>query len=298
MAFVVQQPVPEGLVSLTLKCDPDDPNVVDPSKCIVKKPYTGPVKLPAANLAAMSLKYQGSSTPPLTSWNNAGVLQAMGVPNFTTPLLAGPAPVLRSDQDEMNLFLQQYAVTAAPAVWNGLKQSESRVVWEPITERLPRQAGASRDGVTQQASQLVLGGGDPASGTISNFTAGVMAPMPASALDEIKESYPKAKVQAVQVQNANGDWVTPTPDSINAAVNAGAAAPMYALTNKVPGAYPLVWVDNLYAPAKGLSIDKMEALATVIRYIATAGQDAAAPVGEGKLSRACSSRSRSTRPTS
>ena len=87
------------------------------------------------------------------------------------------------------------------------------------------------------------------------------------------------------MQNANGDWVAPTPDSIDAGGRRPVArAPLFALTNKVPGAYPLVWVDHLYAPAHGLSIEKTEALATVIRYLATAGQDAAQPVGEGRLS--------------
>ena len=38
-------------------------------------------------------------------------------------------------------------------------------------------------------------------------------------------------------------------------------------------AYPLVWVDHLYAPAHGLSIDKTEGLAMTIRYLATTGQE-------------------------
>lgn len=284
LAFVLQQPVPEGLATLQVKCDPDDPNIPDPTKCVVKKPYTGPVKVPSANLAAMALKHPGTVSPPLSSWNNPGVLGAMGVENFTTPLLAGPAPVLRSDQDEVNLFLQQFAALAAPSVWSGLKQSDARIQWEPITERMPRQAGASRDGVTQQGTQLALGGGDPSSGTISNFTAGVFAPVPPSAVGGIKQAFPKAKIEFIQVQNANGDWVSPTPDSIDAAVNAGGMTPLHALTNKVPGAYPLVWVDNMYVPAHGLTIGKTEALAATARYIVTAGQDAAAPVGEGRLS--------------
>jgi hypothetical protein len=49
-------------------------------------------------------------------------------------------------------------------------------------------------------------------------------------------------------------------------------------------AYPLTYVDDLYAPAQGLSADKAEATATVIRYLATAGQDAMAAQGDGRLS--------------
>lgn len=284
MTFVLQRPVPDGLSTLDVLCNPDDPNVVDPTKCLVKKSYTGAVRIPNTNLAAMALKFTGGVTPPLSSWNHPAVLSAMGVPNFTTPLLAGPAPVLRSDQDEMNYYLQQYAATAAPSVWNGLKALETRIQWEPITERLPRQAGASRDGVEQQGQQLALGGGDPSSGTISGFTAGVFAPVPASAVGGVKQAFPDAKLEYIEVQNANGEWVAPTPASIDAAVNAGGAAPMFALSNKVPGAYPLVWVDHLYAPAHGLSLAKTEGMAALIRYVATAGQDAAQPVGEGRLS--------------
>ncbi len=65
-----------------------------------------------------------------------------------------------------------------------------------------------------------------------------------------------------------------------------AATPLYALTNKVPGAYPLVWVDHLYAPAHGLSIEKTEALAAVIRYLATAGQAAGKAGRRGSVVRA------------
>jgi hypothetical protein len=284
MTALLQRPVPDGFVSLDIVCDPDDPNTPDPAACVVRTPYTAPVKVPNSNLAAMVLHYPGTTSPPLTSWNSPSVLKAMGVDNFTTPPLAGPAPVLRSDQDEFNYFLQKYVATAAPSVWAGLKASDTRIPWEPISERLGRTASASRDGVEQQGQQLALGGGDPASGTISQFTAGVLGMVPASAKGGIEDAFPKAKVEFMPVQNANGDWVTPTPDSISKAVASGGETPLYALTNKVPGAYPLAWVDYLYAPAKGLSREKAEAIASVIRYLATAGQKAAEPVGEGKLS--------------
>jgi ABC-type phosphate transport system substrate-binding protein len=284
LAFLLQLPVPDGLTSFVQRCDPDDPNTPDPTKCLVRRPYTGKVRIPTDNLAAMALRYPGPAQPPLTSWNHPAVLGAMGVPNFTIPPLAGPTPVLRSDPDEANYYLQHWAAATAPNVWAGLKQSEERIVWEPIAERLPRQAGASRDGVEQQSQQLTLGGGDPGSGTITGFSSGVFAPVPASSLGALEKAFPKVPLQFVEVQNANGDWVSPTPASINAAVNAGGAAPIHAATNKVPGAYPLVWVENIYVPAQGLSIQNTEAVAALIRYLATAGQDVAATVGEGRLS--------------
>ena len=73
----------------------------------------------------------------------------------------------------------------------------------------------------------------------------------------------------------------PTPDAINKAVDAGRRPPLYALTNTVPGAYPVVWVDHLYAPAHGLSVEKTEGLATLIRYLATTGQEKETGRGRG-----------------
>jgi ABC-type phosphate transport system substrate-binding protein len=283
LGFLLEAPVPDGFSTLQQLCDPDDPNTPDPSQCLVKHAYTGPIKLPVTNLAAMLLRYTGTTFPPLNSWNATDVLKTMGVDNFTTPPLAGPAPVNRSDPDEVNYFLQQYVATKAPAVWNAVEVANPTIPWDPITERLGR-PGSSRDGVDQQSQQLALGGGDPTTGTINQFTAGVFAPVPPSALGGIKKTFPDVKLQFIQVQNANGDWVEPTPESINAAVDAGGVTPLYALNNKVPGAYPLVWVDHLYAPAHGLSIEKTEAMAAMIRYLATAGQSAGKPVGEGRLS--------------
>lgn len=286
MAAILQRPVPDGFLSLDLLCDPDDPDTPDPGACIIRTPYAAAVRVPNLNLAAMLMRYPGGTVPPLSSWNHSAVLKAMDVGNFTTPPLAGPAPVLRSDQDEFNFFLQHYIARAAPSVWAGLKAQDTRIPWEPISERLGRTASASRDGVEQQGQQLALGGGDPGSGTISGFTAGVVAAVPASAIGGVLQSFPDAKVEFLEIQNANGDWVAPTTESISKAIAAGGEQPLHALTNKVAGAYPLAWVVNLYAPAKGLPRDEAEAIATVIRYIATAGQKAAKPVGEGVLSAA------------
>ncbi len=268
LGFLLQAPVPDGFSTLEITCQAEDP----PPECIKVEKYEGKIKVPDENLAAMALHHPGTTFPPMNSWNNAAVLKAMGVSNFTTPPLAGPGPVNRSEPDEVNYFLQQFAAAKAPTVWSGLKAVDPLIKWEPISERLGRQSGASRDGVDQQAQQLGLGGGDPTTGTITQFTAGVFAPVPPSALQGVKQAFPDAKLQFIQVQNANGEWVEPTPDSINKAVDAGGAAPLFAMTNKVPGAYPFVWVDQLYAPAKGLSIEKTEVIAAVIRYLATAGQ--------------------------
>jgi hypothetical protein len=284
IGFLLEAPVPDGFATLQQLCDPDDPATPDPSQCFVKHAYTGPIRIPDTNLAAMAMHYPGNTFPPLNSWNATDVLKTMGVDNFTTPPLAGPAPVNRSDPDEVNLFLQQYVASRAPSVWSGVKAMNPTIPWDANTERLARQPLASRDGVDQQSQQLALGGGDPTTGTINQFTAGVFAPVPPSALGGIEKTFPDVKLQFIEMKNAHGDWVDPTPDSITASVNAGGNTPLYALSHDVPNGYPLVWVDHLYAPAHGLSIEKTEALAATIRYLATSGQNAAKPVGEGRLS--------------
>ncbi|MFN8019174.1 MAG: substrate-binding domain-containing protein [Acidimicrobiales bacterium] len=285
MSFLLAVPT-EGFESLDLVCDPYDPDTPDPDACIVRTPYDGPIRVPNENLAAMAFRYAGSGDLPANSWNHPDVLAAMDVPNFTLPLQAGPAPVMRSEPSGTNYFLQLFAKEAAPTTWAGLKASDSAVQWEPITERLPRLAGASRQGVDQQSLQLGLAGADPVSGGITSFSKGIMADVPPSAKGAVAEAFPTTKTVVIEVQNGAGEWVAPTPETISKAVELGGDAPLHALTNEDAGAYPLVWVNHLYAPAKGLSAEKTEALATTIRYLATDGQSAAAPVGEGKLSTA------------
>jgi len=95
------------------------------------------------------------------------------------------------------------------------------------------------------------------------------------------------------VQNACGTWVQPTPATINNAINVS-SQPLFALTHsdnscgspsdQLSNAYPLTWVDYLYVKSAGLSAQKTEAVATLIRYLATDGQAAASPWGEGTLS--------------
>ncbi|CAN5713562.1 hypothetical protein BH10ACT1_BH10ACT1_05480 [soil metagenome] len=286
MAFLLAVPLPEGFESITLVCDPYDPDTPDPDACIVRAAYEGPIRIPNANLAAMLFRYAGSGSLPASSWNDPAVLAAMGVPNFSLPEQASPAPVMRSEPSATNYYLQEFAKTAAPSVWAGLKAANPDVPWEPITERLARQGGSSRQGVDQQSLQLGLTGADPATGTVGQFTKGILAPVPASALGAVHDAFPNTELTFVEVQNASGEWVAPTPESIDKAVDLGGDDPLHALTNAAPGAYPMVWVNHLYAPATGLSIDKTEALATTIRYLATSGQEAAEPVGDGRLSAA------------
>ena len=298
LSFIVDLPQ-NGLVQLDQICDPNDPPpefANDPDKCLVRTPYTGPIKYPADNLSAAMFRYPAGGNPPLRSWSNPDVLRAWGFAACSqTPLPpsgcgltqlpgAGPGVVGRSDGDETSYYLQQYAKIASPNVWTLLGQFFSPVKIDPIGERMPILSGNTRDGVDQQQLQLLQGGADPVTGTFDfSTTAGAIGYLPPSAMYALGQLHDAAGLKFLYIKNANGDWVAPTPASINAAVDAGGTTPLYGLTNKVPGAYPLAWIEHLYAPAHGLSPVKTEAMAAVIRYIATAGQSVAATVGEGRL---------------
>jgi hypothetical protein len=266
------------------------------------------VQVPNLNVAAMITGSPGSDpNAPLNGWFNPAVLGAMKIsrtwdpswpdadPGFAFAQGAYPAPVLRSDADETTYYLEQFlkaislkSSDVATSPWGAmvrLVDPKADPATFAISERLPRPASTvTRDGAQEQVHQLGLGGADPSSGTISDLIKGVIAAAPASSLGDVRSAFPKQQFELVAMQNASNDWVAATPDSITAAVAAGGDTPLYALTNAASGAYPLAWVDRLYAPAHGLSVDKTEALATTIRYLATDGQDAAPKAGEGKLS--------------
>jgi hypothetical protein len=288
------EPPTGGFSTIQVRCDPDDPstwpNAPDPPPpgfdetvdCIVKSPYPGAVRIPDRNLGAMFLHYIGTPSSPLLAWSNSAVLQAFGVDAFALPNGAGPGFAGRSDPDEINYYLQTFIKTAAPDVWQGNAQANPAIPWEPITERVGQVVGVTRDGAEQQLAQLVQNGCGVL-GNCDGTIAGGIAPAPPSMLSSFKQAFPKQPVTLAEIQNANGDWVAPTPDAINRAVDAGGESALYPLTHKAPGAYPLVWVDRLYAPAHGLTAEKTEALATTIRYLATTGQDHSTAVGEGRL---------------
>jgi hypothetical protein len=77
--------------------------------------------------------------------------------------------------------------------------------------------------------------------------------------------------------------VAPTPAAITAAGALGDGVPLYGLNDDASGAYPFTWVDSLFVPATGLSVDKTNAIATFLRYATGPGRSLAAGVGDGSL---------------
>jgi len=288
--------VPQFVVDTQI-CDPGDPSTWPPDVhegqgCFVDHAYEGPVRIPNRNLAAMFLATSDGSIPALDEWNNPHILEAFGLnpdaekfKNILGQDSLGPAFAGRSDPDEISFYMQKFSAAAAPDLWHDIAPARG---WIPIKELMPGQPGIQRDGAEQQLELLAQSGCGV--GISQCLGQGAIAPAPASMLqswnsfiNSAPAGYPPQTIAVAEMQNKHGDWVAPTPDSLTKAVEAGGEAPLYALTHDTPDAYPLVWVDRLYAPAKGLSVEKTEGLAMLIRYLATTGQDKAAPVGEGHL---------------
>ena len=270
-------------------------------------PYTGLTKLPAANLAAMIFNYGQPTGNPidaniaLNKWNNPEVIAAFGLEtkppdaNGNPPEIdftpggedPGPLSYLRSDPSESNYYSELFASTAAPQVWLGLqKQLGALAVGDAVPPALSTVHTAQ--GLSSQLDHLGLpdqnglptllpGPGDAGTGSL-------LAVVPPAALGLFNVKAPGNLARWVNIQNANGEWVEPSPASIDAAVNAGGDSPFFGLTHHVAGAYPLSYVNHFYAPSHGLSVEKTEALATAIRYLATDGQGVTAAHGDGQLS--------------
>jgi hypothetical protein len=108
-----------------------------------------------------------------------------------------------------------------------------------------------------------------------NLFTGTMGPAPLWAVAQLQETYPNFN-QALwvsELQNGSKEWVAPTSESVTKAIAAGGDTPLYALDHDAPGGYPLAWIDSMYVPATGLSIDEVNAVSAFIRFVATDGQD-------------------------
>lgn len=274
-------------------CDPADPAFTGDRTCYDIHVFSGDtahggaVPVPNAALATMAMSGSPPGHPspaealPEAGWNDPPLLtlwsKYVGKP--IADLVGNrmiPWWIHRSEGSAYNFYMQELMQQAAHAAWLQMGPFRDAKTKAPptISDRIP--LVFSRQGVEQQVASL--GNGDSYSfvggGGIAGNHSGIITDGPPSAIGYAQETFPavQSSFRYIEVQNASGDWVLPTADAIDKALEAGAQTPLYALTNKVPGAYPMVWVDNLYLPKTGLSVDKTNALAAYIRYMATAGQ--------------------------
>jgi hypothetical protein len=93
----------------------------------------------------------------------------------------------------------------------------------------------------------------------------------------------KTDLYVAQLKNGAGEWLSPTPAGITSALAAGAGAPLFAVTQNVPGAWPLSWSNSIYAPDSGLTGVEANTVAAIIRWQSTVGRQRSAELLEGQL---------------
>jgi hypothetical protein len=225
-----------------------------------------------------------------------------------------PSVWIRQDPDDDNYYEQQWFTDPNTPATGGVTPAS---VWDPPGTTSPPAptefpVGTTTGGTKEGLISLLESSWDVL--TPEN-TGGSLVEAPPSGRTLADQNFEKSYQAALQahltpvqipvpedlyVQNDDGDWVSPTPAAIEAGVNAGAAAresacsdtstttksnlnALYGADHKVPGAYPVSWVDCLYAPTQGLSIAKTDALSGLVRYLVTDGQSYLEPDGDGKL---------------
>ncbi len=232
----------------------------------------------------------------LASWGYAigddGLWRKPGSDRYLA-LDAAPLFSPRFEPSSMNLYVQEALATVAPTIWRQKFAGADPNAKVPAPSE--RFLGGSRSSVRSRGmGELVRilgdpgylrpGGGQPTNGTL------VSAPMWITKM--VHDAYPDvAGVRALQLsvaelQNGAGQWTVPTSDSITKAIAAGGEQPLYALTNKVPDAYPLSWVESMYLPSKGLGIDEVNGLSAYARLLVTDGQTVVKGDGDGVLTSA------------
>ncbi len=224
-------------------------------------------------------------------WNSPSFVRDMGpvLPDGyrLVPPIRGARPLVRSDGDAFNQYLDAYvAITAGAQRRAALAATPGSDPEDVPSESWPGFLTPSRQGMDNVVS-TIAGGLDPAGsevalgGTISAAATGAAAE--AVALNEANPPSERVPLFRAKVRNAAGEWLSPTPESITAAVALDGGAPLAASTNPAKGAYPIAWVNRAYVPASGLTADEANAAASFIRLQVTAGQTRAAGLGDGRL---------------
>jgi hypothetical protein len=260
-------------------CEEDD-------TCLERRQaYDGPIRFAPDVLA--NFYFERSNV-----WSDDQFLAALEIPagRFFFPPIKGPRPLVRTEPDASNLYLESYLATTSPAIWALSRKELPGATANPqVSETWPNSVTPSRLGMDNVVSQ-VREGLDPGSSELSfggTITAGSVSLVEESfTLNVLRPAAQRVPMFRVQVRNAAGEWVLPSTESITAAVAAGEGIPNAGSVGvAVPGAYPITWVNKLYAPTTGLGADKANAVAALIRWQVTAGQTDAAlkASGDGKL---------------
>lgn len=264
-------------------------------------PYTGPVRLEPGGVAA------AFSFPPGTGtiWGLDRTGDDNDIPRqLVFDLAEGQiinresgtpeAAVVRGDPSSSNLYMQQYIESTTPERWRELLGLRNLpIATEPAPQWLFPNAPGRRSGTGGQL-QILRELKDPSTENTST-ASGVFALVPVSAaVEELTANRAQRAAEdgrartagdfrIIELRNGAGEWVAPDEQSILTALQAGNGAPLHGLDEAVPGAWPLSHLDYLYAPATGLTPEKTNGVAALIRYAVTKGQDHVQPFGTPRL---------------
>jgi ABC-type phosphate transport system substrate-binding protein len=270
-----------GLVAIPLQSDALGLLLLPPSAgfstTATAGPYTGPIRMPLSNLAqAFFLRHldgsphDNTANPVDNAWIGLGGVDGdAGVSLQSNTPAVPPEAVVDLTPGESTSYLELFFHTVMPAAWDAWL-AQFKYPAGLVSESWP---------VTQQIQTPLAVTGVKAALAAEAQRDGALAPLPPWAQQQAQADVAGRTWQFLQIQNAAGGWVAPTPATVQAAIVAGGGQALSALTSPEAGAYPLSWVDSLYAPTSGLSVEKTNALATFIRYAVTGGRAAALATG-------------------
>jgi hypothetical protein len=295
MSFLVSGPRPQGidLCEFVEQSPEDDPNNEFPPDCLFVRDFEGPLRLTSANLADVFLE------SAVNNWQDPEFLSLLAEfpPGGLSmaPLIRPASPVLRGDAGMANLALGTYLRTTQPAKWSTRASSlflnpepEPNATW-PF-DRAPARLGMP------DAVGVVRRWGTASAAVDSPAEAGAMTmATPLAAAEAIRfeaeeppfdatgEANLKTDLYVAQLKNGAGEWLSATPAGITSALAAGAGAPLFAVAQNVPGAWPLSWSNSIYAPDSGLTGVEANTVAAIIRWQSTVGRQRSAELVEGQL---------------
>jgi hypothetical protein len=209
------------------------------------------------------------------------------------PGTPGPASGVRTDRAAVNKYLQEYLRHIDKdrfqrgSLSDLVDQAEKDAY--VITARWPRSSQPSRSPDENLANSVASWLSFQTSEVPKGGTVALVHPLRARlALETELEDAQKDPPQTVTdlwIADLvhHGEVVSATPAAITAAVAAGGEAPFHAAYEEVPGAWPMSWVNRIYFPERGLSVDQTNAAALLLRLQMTVGQMVADQLGDGRL---------------
>jgi hypothetical protein len=295
MSFLVSGPRPQGiqLCEFVEQSPEDDPNNELPPDCFPVRDFEGPLRLTSANLADVFLE------SAVNNWQDPEFLSLLaefppGGLSMVSPIRPA-SPVLRGDAGMANLALGTYLRTTQPAKWSTRSSSlflnpepEPDATWPfdraPARLGMPDAVGVVRRwGTASAAVDSPAEAGAMTMATPLAAAEAIRAEAEEPPFDATGEANLQTDLYVAQLKNGAGEWLSPTPAGITSALAAGAGAPLFAVAQNVPGAWPLSWSNSIYAPDSGLTGVEANTVAAIIRWQSTVGRQRSAELVEGQL---------------